>query len=188
MQKLLITTTALLLMLSGCKKDTDILTGKTHKNAQSTIQYCGVPQQVNLLAGQTINIGNVTVGNDENFLYVTYQATGAWYFTELHLFVGDCNNKPVNKSGNPVPGLFPYKTSFSAPYSQSYTFIIPLSSLPECYCIAAHAATIKKNSAGGVAQSETAWGEGIRFVPKGNWAMYFNSCKQACNDCGLPEC
>ncbi|MCW5909350.1 MAG: hypothetical protein KIS94_15905 [Chitinophagales bacterium] len=188
MQKLLITATALLLTLAGCKKDTEVLTGKTHKTAQGGISYCGNTQQVDLLAGQTTNIGNVTVGNDENFLYVTYQATGSWYFTELHLFVGDCDSKPVNKAGNPVPGQFPYQTAFASPYSQSYTFVIPLSDLPACYCVAAHAATIKKNAKGGVAQSETAWGNGIRFVPKGNWGMYFNSCKQDCSDCGLPEC
>lgn len=186
MKKILITTTALLLILTGCKKE-DVLTTKKHKN--STVEYCGNVQQVDLLAGQFTNIGNVTVGNDEDNLYVTYHSTGSWYFTQLHLFVGGCEAKPVNKSGNPVPGQFPFKTSFSSPYSQEYTFVIPLSSLPECYCVAAHAAVVKKGVNGSIVQSETAWGQGIRFVPKGNWGMYFNDCKDECEvDCGYPEC
>jgi hypothetical protein len=182
MKKVFITGAAMLLMLVGCKKEETLLTNSNnHRNGSSQIDYCGTPQQVNLLAGQTINVGSVTVGNDATNLYVTYTTTGSWYLTELHLYVGDCRAMPVNKSGNPVPGQFPNKATFSSPnYSQQYTFVLPLSSLPDCYCVAAHAAVIKKGTNGQVTQGETAWGEGTRFVSKGNWGMYFNACETPC--------
>jgi hypothetical protein len=124
---------------------------------------------VALLAGQTINAGNVTVTNDGINLTVAYNAQNGWSVSGIHLYVGPYADAPQNNGGNPVPGKFPYKEVFN-PYVSGYVKQIPLSTLPDCFIIAAHA-VVRKN--GG---SETAWSEGLGF-PGNNWGMYFNYCK-----------
>lgn len=141
------------------------------------VTYCGETTTVRLLAGQHIESGNLLVGNDGTNLYVTYTTTGGWKMSELHLFAGACGSIPVTNSGNPSPGQFPNKVSFSGSGVTSYTFTVPLSSLG-CegdICVAAHA--VVKN--GG--QSETAWGEGCRINEKGNWAMRVAYTLQSCD-------
>jgi hypothetical protein len=64
-----------------------------------------------------------------------------------------------------------------------YTFTIPLSSLGNCFIVAADAKVTRYGS------SETAWGAGTRFSAgnSSSWATYFSYCKQTCsNECILP--
>lgn len=165
------------LSLASCKKEANDFTPETvkqtgaHRTGSSNI--CGEPTTVTLIAGQHINAGTVTVTNDATNLYVTYSTANGWSLTELHLFAGACNKIPVNKPGNPIPGQFPY--SANPAMANTYTFTIPLANLEDCFCVAAHA--VVRNASGG---TETAWGQGTRFVQKGNWAMKFNACKQPC--------
>ena len=79
-----------------------------------------------LTAGQTIDVGSVTVENDADNLYVTYTLDypGACFGT-LHLWVGDdLANVPKTPKGIPIPGQFPYH--FDATGETEYTFTIPL--------------------------------------------------------------
>ena len=130
------------------------------------------PTVVTLFAGQTINAGNVTVSNDANFIYVTFNTANGYVLTQTHLFVGDCALIPVNKPGNPIPGQFPY----TSPHSNltSYTYQIPIMAIPVggCGCIAAHA-VVSLATGGG---SQTAWGNGTVINPDGQWGMKFNYC------------
>ncbi|MEO6540160.1 MAG: hypothetical protein ABIN74_04175, partial [Ferruginibacter sp.] len=48
------------------------------------------PEEVTLVAGQTMNAGSITVTNDADNIYVTYATTNGWKLTETHLYVGDC--------------------------------------------------------------------------------------------------
>lgn len=83
----------------------------------------------NLTAGQTIDVGSVTISNDATNLYVKYDLDyqGATFGT-LHLWAGtDLTLIPKNNQGIPVPGQFPYIVDATG--STSYTFIVPLSSL-----------------------------------------------------------
>ena len=134
------------------------------------------PTVVTLFAGQTINAGNVTVTNDANFIYVTYNTANGYLLTQTHLFVGDCMLIPVNRPGNPIPGQFPY----ASPHSNltSYTYQIPIMAIPvgTCGCIAAHAVVVKRNAAGAVIDQQTAWGNGTVINPDGQWGMKFNYC------------
>jgi hypothetical protein len=93
---------------------------------------------------------------------------------------------PVNKSGNPQIGLFPYKSG-DITGSTTYSIVIPFTTLnfscpgPDDYFVAAHAA-VRKPLSGGTFQTETGWGDGQRLVQRGNWAMYnmiYISCDQA---------
>lgn len=130
----------------------------------------------NLIAGKNYLAGNITVGNDSENLYVTYQAAENWYFTTLHLFVGNYQSIQLN-NGNPAPGQFPYSVNFNQ-QTQMYTFVIPISQLENtfgCFTVATHASMYKKNANGQITQTETAW-SGANNFPGKNWAKYFNTC------------
>ncbi|MCF8424075.1 MAG: hypothetical protein K9H41_07010 [Bacteroidia bacterium] len=177
---------ALLLAISigSCKKNNTL----TAESVDSTVSTptpntpstpCGQAQVQNLMAGQFINSGNVTVTNDSTNLYVTYNTVNGWQIQKTHLYVGDCDSIP-NKNGNPKIGLFPYQTS-NSPRVTSFTYTIALSTLhgKACYCIAAHAEVVLVDGSGNVIQSETGWGQGVS--QGGNsWAMKFSYCTQSC--------
>ncbi len=129
-----------------------------------------VVKTVPLLAGQTTNVGNVTVANDDLFVYVSYNVTTPGVrISELHLYLGDSTEIPANNSGNPVPGQFPNKITFKKIAVTSYTFAFPREDLDECISVAAHCVV---NGAG----SETAWGQGSLFPNANQWGMFFNVC------------
>lgn len=130
-----------------------------------------------LIAGQHINAGNVSVSNDDTYIYVTYNAENGYVLTETHLFVGDCEAIPVTNSGNPSPGQFPYKNSHDD--CTTYTYKVPIAMIPvgSCGCIAAHAALVKYGANGQVVDSQTGWGSGTLINPNGgNWGMKFQYC------------
>jgi len=137
-----------------------------------------------LIAGQFTVAGNVFIENDETNLYVTYESTGGWYMSELHLFVGEIQSFPMNKKGNPKIGNFPYSVENLDTLRESYTFVISLNGLPECYVIAAHAVVYNENM-----QEETAWAKCFfnpetssflqEFIGKRwGWLNYY--CNQEC--------
>jgi len=186
--KKLFTTTALVAftlsfaILSSCsKEDGNELAptanaGKQFVSFKTEAELCGQTTVVNFLAGQHTNIGNITVGNDADSIYVTYNTTGPWRMRQLHLYVGKCDKMPVNKSGNPVPGQFPFKKGFGSYSATTYTFSFAKSAFDTCFCVAAHAEVAHANGS----NAETGWAQGTRFVSKGNWGMYFSACKQQC--------
>jgi hypothetical protein len=136
---------------------------------------------VTLAAGQHINAGNVTVSNDADYIYVTYNAQNGYTLTETHLFVGDRSLLPVNNAGSPAPGQFPYSATHD--YVSTYTYAVPVSAIAPgtCGIIAAHAVVKKVDANGNVTDTQTAWGKGFRIRPNGgNWAMAFNYC--SCSD------
>ncbi len=134
------------------------------------------PTVTTLIAGQTMDAGNVTVSNDANFIYVTYNTANGYVLDQTHLFVGECALIPVNRPGNPIPGQFPYASSHSN--VTSYTYQIPVMAIPfgSCGCIAAHAVVKKLNAAGSVIDQQTAWGSGTVINPDGQWGMKFDYC------------
>ncbi|MBK8610035.1 MAG: hypothetical protein IPL84_08805 [Chitinophagaceae bacterium] len=130
-----------------------------------------------LVAGQSINAGTVSVTNDDEYIYVTYNTANGWFLTETHLYVGDCAAIPVNNPGNPIPGHFPYSGTHAN--LTSYTYQVPISQIApgSCGCIAAHAVVKQYNSSNQVINSQTAWGNGTRINPSGgNWGMKFEYC------------
>lgn len=86
-------------------------------------------QAVDLIAGQNMDIGDVIVSNTGTNLEVTYQTSDGWALSETHLAVAcDKNGIPLNQSGHPVIGHFPYSTNHD-PFVTSFTYTIPLSEL-----------------------------------------------------------
>ena len=137
---------------------------------------CGEITETALIAGQSIPVGSVTVENDAQYLYVTYQTDGNWLITETHL---DVATRPEDlkqtSKGNAVPGRFAYSSEHD-PGVVTVTHTIDLAAWPSGtpLFLAAHSVVV---SASG---SETAWAEGLDF-PGNNWAMYFSYEIQSCD-------
>jgi hypothetical protein len=101
------------------------------------------PTTWDLTAGQTIDVGTVTVTNDTNNLYVTYTLDDPDYpnacFGNLHVWVGNnLDNLPSTPGNAQCPGGAPIPGQFcqvdggacaDATGAQTYTFMIPFSEL-----------------------------------------------------------
>jgi hypothetical protein len=138
------------------------------------------PECTKLYAGKSTEAGTICVTNDLESLYVTYSTTGDWYLDDVHPFVGaTLATMPVTKTGNPKIGNFPYVVENLN--TQMYTFTVPLGDFgaadpcvsPKKIAIAAHAALIRRDTAGVIYQTETGWANGTQLNIKGSWAMYF---------------
>lgn len=145
-------------------------------------ETCGTTTS-NLIAGQHYTAGQITIANDETYIYVNYATSSPWLMSEAHAAAATTlAGIPQSKSGNPIPGRFPYSATFD-PEVTDYTFSIPLAGLvPETgqVFVAAHAVVQAPKSQGG---SQTAWGEGADF-PGANWATYIVYTPQVCGGGG----
>lgn len=162
------------------KKSQIQLSPTTLTKSQIMDVSCGEPVTGILYAGQNIEVGTITVSNDEKNLYVTYEVTDDWWLKETHLYVGSRSDFPLNGGDNPVIGKFPYHGDHGL--VKSYPFTIPLADLEKCFIISAHASVVKLDDKDKVIQSETAFGcidksetwEGSR------WGCFFEYCKEEC--------
>lgn len=99
------------------------------------------PFVTDLIAGQTMDVGDVSVWNDASHLFVKYETTGDWVMTCTHLAVATSLEEiPQNNNGIPSPGKFPLKEIHSPPVSE-HTYSIELDSwaVNTTLYIAAHA-------------------------------------------------
>lgn len=131
------------------------------------------PFKVDLIAGHNTDIGDVLISND-GALYVRYNLVAPWYLLETDVHVGDAlTDFPVNKGGNPAPGRFDFKMFFEkTEYKNDYTEPIPITGFPGTIIIIAAHAVVYNSETG---QTFSAWGDGIRFNPrgKGSFGTYF---------------
>ena len=102
------------------------------------------PFVADLIAGggnekSAIDVGDVLVWNDADFLYVKYSLDDGWCLTETHLHVTTSLEEiPQTKKGNPIPGHFEYKEEHNGLIS--FTYEIPMSwGIDTKIYIAAHA-------------------------------------------------
>ena len=125
-----------------------------------------------LMAGQNIKIGDVSVWNDADHLYVKYETTDGWYLIESHVHFATSLDGIPQRIGNPIPGSFDYAMEHD-PEVLEYTYEMDLNGLePGTVYIATHADVVLMNQKGKIIQEETAWGDGEDF-PGDNWATYF---------------
>lgn len=128
----------------------------------------GATKAADLLAGKTMDVGDVYVWNDAANLYVEYVLVQGWCMKESHLAVAASLASIPQAKGNPIPGKFAYGMHYD-PCGSGDTFTIPLAGLGSSPYIAAHAEVWSET------RSESAWGamgEGGAFSGK-NWATYF---------------
>lgn len=167
-------------VLTGCFNKDEVKPAPPEE-VVDTLGTCAT--RINLMAGQHTNAGSIIISNDLTNLYVTYTTTGGWTLMETHLFVGALSELPKSEKGVPEAGQFPYKNDRINNLT-TYTYTIPLSSLPEsgCISVAAHASVGLLNAEGIVSKKETAWGSGTRLNQDDSWAMYSTYC--LCTDEG----
>lgn len=146
-------------------------------SANCMAEICGTSMSTRLIAGQNIEVGSVSISNDEANVYVIYQTDGYYAITETHLDVATSPDLlKQTRQGNAIPGKFAYATEHD-PGVYEVTHTIDITQWPagtQLY-FAAHAVVTSSES------SETAWGEGEDF-PGRNWAMYIGYEIQLCED------
>jgi hypothetical protein len=130
---------------------------------------------VKLLADQTVYVGDVTIANDSANLYITIVPASGVCVRQDHLAVASSGSQlPQTRSGNAVPGKFPYGRSFTTcPASDTYT--VPLASVAgyvpgASVYVAVHAEVSRPGST----QRTTAWATGVGF-PGANWSSFVSA-------------
>ena len=89
-----------------------------------------------------MDVGNVDVWNDGDYLYVQYVTSGGWCLTETHLHVATSMEAIPQRNGNPVPGQFDYKAEHDCITQYPYTIPLNWDPCTNVY-IAAHAVVQK---------------------------------------------
>jgi len=136
------------------------------------------PTVANIIAGQNMTAGTISIQNDSANIYVTYHTDNGWFLTRCQLYVGDSANIPVNSSGNATPGRFPYKSGTIN--DTTYSFTVPLSVLGNATCgyVVAHCGLVQRDASGNTIQTQTGWGYGTPVnVNQSNWAMKTSYCR-----------
>ncbi len=178
-----------LFVISSCDKMDELIvdTPESSTNLKSFAGCNDSPEIFELIAGKNHNVGKVTVDNDQENLYVTYETVDDWLIGEVHIYVGLEADVPLNKKGTPVPGHFPY--SDEELNLSAYTYVIPLSYLEglECFAVIAHAVVFKEEMIEGEmieTDEETAWGCGDK-----NFKETFGTTRWGCfGDYCLVDC
>jgi len=204
MKKILLFAFSAFVLATGCKKDAVVTTTENSVSQQQgnpvhlvfggnqgglgripagyEVPSCISPIEKTFLAGQSINVGTVTVWNDATNLYVAYQLDGNYQLKTTHMYVGSCSTIPVNGAGNPRIGLYPYQTTH-ADNTQLYVYVVPLSSLPSgCLCVSSHAEVVAYGTNGSQTFNQTGWAQGEQINDGGSWAMKFGYCIQQCEE------
>lgn len=156
------------------------------------------PFATDLIAGKSMDVGDVLVWNDDENIYVKFvldqeAVDDGWEITETHLYIGA--NQPPTSS----PGQFPYHDAdasgvpdtevlYMMPLADIYSYsmqanrsgrptgvMIPngnpgVESGDDVF-IAAHAVITVDDEFGDPLRDETGWGNGENFGT--NWGMYF---------------
>jgi len=105
---------ALVVVFATCKKDdTTVMEPMVKADIDN---YCGEATIVEL-----IGVGSVTVVNDEDFLYVTFDVNGSVGIQRTHLYIG-----VTPPTGN--PNSYPNRVQHSG--AGTYTYVFPLTYLP----------------------------------------------------------
>lgn len=118
------------------------LPGDWNPNGEITVY---AEESYDLIAAQSIDIGDVIVQRVVNTLYVTFAIVeDGWFMSETHLDVQDTLSEiPQTKTGNPVPGKFAFMMYYDPPVAE-YRYEVDVSAYPATttFYIAAHAAVL----------------------------------------------
>lgn len=138
--------------------------GEASREETVSVEYCYAEP---LIAGQTIDVGNVSFGISGDDIVVTYETVSDWSINEVHLSFSDCNDLsfPVTGSGNPQIGKFEYGSTYEEGVSV-VSYFFNAEGMSDQFCVAAHA--VVENADG---DQETAWAGDIDFGGR-SWAAY----------------
>lgn len=173
---LLIAILAIALTTVGCDSDAQLtVPAAFDQTVQIRTTINNPSTDYPIWAGQNINAGTMTVSNDNDNLYISYNMSGDWQLKATHLHIASSlAGIPKNKAGVPIPGQFMYSTTHN-PFVTSYTYQFSLSSLGYGFgsniVIAAHAEVTKYNPTNLTWQNETGWGGNVAG-PGNRWWFY----------------
>ena len=125
---------------------------------------------INLLAGQSADVGDVTVQSDGTRVRLLTRTDGAC-IAGLHAAVaGSPQLIPQTKRGNAIPGRFPIAREYTPCTTEAEVFV-PLSGIPgyvpgQPIYVAVHADVVMPTG-----ETDSAWAEGTGF-PGANWSSY----------------
>ncbi len=194
--------------LSKERIDIAFKTGSSNARVGAGFKACGTPLTHKLMAGQNTPVGEVTVFNDGDIMYVTVSIEkgegfdqGEWFIKKIHGYFGQVESDFVTKGKkgmrNPAPGQFPINESITLDYGvadQEFTYVLEISDflrdLGE-FDVAIHAEVLKvtdidyANNTATVVKQESAWAGDRLFNPSGtgNWATFMSYTIQ---DCAVP--
>lgn len=175
----LVSLLALLLgiFLNSCTKEESFNAPEANGSENLQLKEASIPtahtEEVfcDLIAGQTIPVGQLFISHDEDEIVVEYLTSGGWGLSEVHLYIGTADGVPRNKTAIQI-GHFPY----SATNLNGVTYIsipVPISGLPteptEGYAIFAHAVVMNGD------RQETAWSNGCAYKPLITVKSWFNN-------------
>jgi hypothetical protein len=125
---------------------------------------------IDLLAGQSTDVGDVTVQSDGTRVRLLIRTSGAC-LAGLHAAVaGSPQLIPQTKRGNAIPGRFPVAREYTPCTTEAEVFV-PLSDIPgyvpgQPIYLALHADVVMPTG-----EIDSAWAEGSGF-PGANWSSY----------------
>lgn len=139
----------------------------------SVPEVCG-SATVALLADQTLAVGEVTVSNDDEYVYVSFHTTGGWSLIETHVAVAS-DPAALPKSGKGlVPGKFPDKAVHDPSVTVAH-YAVPMPEDEEVVYVAAHADIANGD------RTEGSWAEG-ETRDGGGWASYVSYGVASCDE------
>lgn len=135
-------------------------------------------QSFPLLAGQYHNAGTVNVDLIDGEIVISYQTTGDWDISGIHMDISGCENLtfPTTGSGNPKIGKFEYKSEHEDGINQ-VDYFFNEADLGDQFCVALHAVVEDGNG-----NQETAWADGGLDFGGNSWAMYASVNLSECNN------
>ncbi len=146
----------LCIVITSCTKEESLEATDSEIPATSILKNAQISENdmmiCDLIAGQDMVVGRVIYSNDGENLFVDYFADNGWTLSEVHLFVGQFEDLPRNKTAIQI-GHFPYSATELNGVTH-YSFTIPLAELEkdeQGYLIAAHAVVENGD------QQETGW-------------------------------
>lgn len=183
--QLLLVSLIIFIAFTGCKKESEnIATPATEsiKTFKSGVEEPCYEESYTLYGGQTIEVGTLTVSNDEDEIFVTYDLSGTnWYLDATHLYVGAAEDLPLTGSGNPKIGHFTYSENHNSSIDQVYTYTFDREDFEDCFAVAAHAVVVQRNANGGQIDEQTAFADGGTEFPGKRWGWYLEEyCVEDC--------
>jgi hypothetical protein len=173
---------AMLCLFFACQKKSAELTtsGRTALSEETCVPV------VYPLSNDYATYGEVTVWNDDNFMYVKFTAAPGYllkrasgiYGTYAHLqtVLGD----DWDPTTGPTPPDF---TQSLAPEVQSYTFNIPHDDAflsDDCIWLNVHAVIVQKDGSGNVIATKYLWAEADDYVTSASTSRSFRYCRMSC--------
>ena len=141
------------------------------------------PYETTIFAGQTTDVGSVTLTNTTDHLRIDVDIDAPWTMYELHLYVGN-GPLPLTSTGNVAPGQFPFQWDFNPNGVQQFSTTVPFSQFGldcgDTALVAVHVVVCKWVNQ--MQYCETGWAFGTPFGgAQWGWTFDYDIC---CTGCG----